>query len=93
MLEEEHGGIKMLFEEEYERGYREGMRLGICISIVRMVRKLSRKHGKEKTMRLLELEEDIYDELMRFFEKYNGLSARKIAEHIVAESEYLIGIG
>ena len=39
----------------------------------------------------LELEEDIYDELMMFHEKYKDLPANKMAERIVAESEYLIG--
>jgi len=91
MLEDEYCGKKMLFEVEYERGYREGLRLGICISVVKMFRRFLRKYGRENTMRRLELEEDIYDELMMFHEKYKDLPANKMAERIVAESEYLIG--
>lgn len=91
MLEEEYIG-RRLYEEDYEREHNIGMRIGMCEGRVGTFRRVSRKYGKERVMSLLELDEATYEELKMFDEKYKGLTVEKMAEHIMAESEFLIGV-
>ena len=92
MLEEEYIGMRGLYEKEYEREYSIGKRIGMCEGEVGTFRRLQRKFEKEKIMMALDIDEATYEELKMFHEKYKGLTIEKMAAHIIAESEFLIGV-
>ena len=45
-----------------------------------------------ETKKLLDEHREIMDEIDRFYRKYGELSEEKMAQHLITESEYLIGL-
>ena len=90
MLEDEKAAHLSIFEEEYEEGYYEGMRIGMCQSTVQLFRGVLRDRNILEN--IIE-NEDAFKDLLRFHKKYRNVTIRKMAEYLIAESEYLHGAG
>lgn len=85
--DEEVGTLTELIRRQ---GYYQGIRLGmteVCCQFFRQAR-----IRKEADIISGILDPDIIDEMSRFYNRYGNLSDKKMAEHLIKESEYLIGI-
>ena len=82
--------VYSIFEEEYEKGYNYGKRIGMAEARIEFFRLALRNKDEDLKEGIAP---DEYKELLLYHEKYRGLTAEKMAERLVAESEFLHGMG
>ena len=94
MLEAENTRYSGYSRYPTDRWFYEGKCIGYRQSSTEIMCRiyLGKDSFPPETTKLLEDRRDMLDEIDRFYRKYGKLSEEKIAQHLIAESEYLIGL-